>query len=137
MSCECVTIVQSDHPSPKCSYDAVADILAMHFPCAPACALSSTRAPPRGGGSICWQEKQNLFRSLDTLKASYLPWHRRVPQLAAPGSGVKPTPACRLARGPSVGPGKAEMHLLFSPSTQLSAAPLVALCVGSASSTHL
>ena len=37
MSCECVCVVQSDHPFPECNRDVIADILAMYFPCAPMC----------------------------------------------------------------------------------------------------
>lgn len=48
-----VCIVRSDHPFPKCNCDAVADIPATHFPCAPARELSS--AAQKG---ICWQENK-------------------------------------------------------------------------------
>lgn len=114
LSCECVCIVQSDHPFAKCNCDAIADILAMHFPCAPACKLSSTRAIQRcKKASADRKNKTCSIVCAYSRHASYL-GTRPLWRSAVPGSEMKPTTASSShCLGCLV--GKSRMCLLFTP----------------------
>lgn len=115
MSCECVCIIQSDHPLPKCNYDAIADNLAMHFPCAPAYELSSTRALQQYKKASAGGKKKPVLQSGHIQ--GKLPTQIQTFASAVPGAEKKPTLAFQLTCGPPVWSVKAECASSSHPTT--------------------